>query len=78
MINERSHNVTKQELQEALSVAATLVQLDGAVYLPIFKRLKEELDKMIDQDTLMQEALKLASNIESHATQNVTQNVTHR
>jgi len=65
------------ELEEALGVAAAIVKTYGRQYLPIFKRLKQEYDARQNEDTLLLEAINMATNVESHGTQNGTQNGTH-
>jgi len=78
MIDNCSQNVSMQELEEALGVAAAIVKLHGRAYLPIFKRLKQEYDARQSDDIMLMEAINMAKNIESLGTQNGTQNGTHQ
>jgi len=53
--------ITLNDVERATKVAARLVKLYGETYLPLYKRMKEELAQKQQEDDLMQEAIQLAN-----------------
>ncbi len=54
--------VSRAEIERALRIIAEVISLHGETYLPIFIRLRDELEQRKVRDTALEEALKLAHN----------------
>ncbi|WP_417782555.1 hypothetical protein [Terasakiella pusilla] len=52
--------ITLQDLKEARAVIAKAIKKDGAVYLPIFRRLQNEVTKREQEADLLEQALSFA------------------
>ena len=56
--------ITLTQLQTAYKIAAKVVTQYGDVYMPIFKRLHEEVDKRMAEEKLKNIALQVAQTME--------------
>lgn len=56
------HPISIERLERALSIAALAVALDGDVYLPIFKRMEDEVRKAHETCDARNRAHDLAAN----------------
>jgi hypothetical protein len=54
--------VSKADLERSLRIAAEVISLHGETYLPIFIRLRDELEQRKVRDAVLEEALQLARN----------------
>lgn len=52
--------VSQHELHESYRVSAEIVKIYGETYLPIFRRIHEEISKRKADDLLIQQAIKVA------------------
>lgn len=52
--------VSQADLESALRIVAEVISFHGEAYLPLFIRLRDELEQKKNQDTALQEALRLA------------------
>lgn len=54
------NQITKEELERGLKIAARVVSLYGEPYLPVFNRLLKEVEKLKDRQEKESIAIKLA------------------
>ncbi len=52
--------VSRADIERALRIIAEVISLHGETYLPIFIRLRDELEKRKATDTALKEALRMA------------------
>ncbi len=53
-------DVSQADLERALRIVAEVISLHGEAYLPLFIRLRDELEQKKNRNTALQEALQLA------------------
>ncbi|MBB5353697.1 hypothetical protein HNR46_003958 [Haloferula luteola] len=54
-------NTTTARIENAISVMARLIAEEGELFLPIFRRLEQELDERRDQEGALRRALSIAA-----------------
>ncbi len=69
--------ITLELLEECYYSIARIIEKYGDVYLPLFIRLHNEIEKMKDDNKMKKLALEIAQNCHTFGTQNVTHFVTH-
>ena len=60
------HEPSIEQIEEARNVCAKVIAMHGEKYLPIFERLDNELHQRKKQDCLLQKALKIATQNDTH------------
>jgi hypothetical protein len=62
---QRSEKITLQRIDSAIHVVAKLIAEGGHEYIPIFERLEEEKEKMIEMEALVRRAKALSQTTNS-------------
>lgn len=63
-IMKHQQKVTLQQLREGYKITAKIVSTYGDKYLPIFKRLHDEMEKRMAEETLKNIALQVAQTMD--------------
>jgi hypothetical protein len=76
--NRVSVPVTEENLRACLIIMAGMVNRYGETYLPIFIRIKEELERIKSTQSMLDLAAEIENKSTKNAVQNTTQNAQHK